>query len=447
MKILLVQPPLKSGTMELSELYLDEPLALETIATTVYQHDVKILDMRVDPSLEQELSDFQPDVVATTSYTPEVYRAIKVLEKAKEYNSNIFTVIGGHHATLMPQDFYKSSVDAIVIGEGEITFRELINAYESGMDLEKVNGLALPKNGKLIFTPPRELISNLNETPLPKRELTERYRDKYFRLSWRPLASLMTSRGCAFRCNFCSVWKHEHGKYRVRSPERVVAELLTMKEKYISIHDDDFLQAPKRAEKICDLIKEKGIQKKYKILARADSVIRCAKIIPRWKEIGLEVVTLGLESFRDEELKALNKCATVGQNETAIKILHDNGIVITAQFIVNPNYTKEDFDALAEYVIKMKFRDPLFSILTPLPATDLYSQTKDQLLTHNYEMFDLVHSILPTKLPRKEFYQYYADLFRKCYSNSNHKEDSDPFRKKIVQQIYSYLLNAYEVQQ
>lgn len=445
MKILLVQPPLKSGAMELSELYLDEPLALETIASTVYQHDVKILDMRVNPILEQELSDFQPDVVATTSYTPEVYRAIKVLEKAKEYNSNIFTVIGGHHATLMPQDFNKNFIDVVVIGEGEITFRELIDAYEAGEKLEEVNGLALPKNGEMIFTPPRELISNLDETPFPARELTERYRDKYYRLNWRPLASLMTSRGCAFRCNFCSVWKHEHGKYRVRSPERVVAELLTIKEKYISIHDDDFLQAPKRAEKICDLIQKKGIQKKYKILARSDSVIRCSEIIPKWKEIGLEIVTLGLESFRDEELKALNKCATVRQNEIAIKILHANDIAITAQFIVNPNYTKEDFDALAEYVIKMKFRDPLFSVLTPMPATDLYLQTKEQLLTHNYEMFDFAHAVLLTKLPRKEFYQYYADLFRKCYSNQNNIENLDPFREKIVHQIYSYLLNAYEI--
>ncbi len=222
--------------------------------------------------------------------------------------------------------------------------------------------------------------------------------------------------------------------------------MLRRPEKYVSIHDGDFLQSPNRAKEVYHLIKELDIRKKYKVLARTDSVIRCAEIIPKLKEIGLEIVTLGLESFRDTELQALNKRATVQQNEEAIKILHNNGVVITAQFILNPNYTKEDFNALAEYVIKMELRDPLFSVLTPMPATDLYLQTSEQVLTRNYEMFDFVHSVLPTKLPREKFYQHYADLFHKCYTKQKQDKAIDPFRKKIMSKICSYLREAYVIQ-
>jgi len=233
MKILFVQPPVNTDNVGLTGMFsLHEPLALETVAASVPGHQRKILDMRLGYDLEQELTDFNPDVVATTSYTPEVYRACKVMKKAKEFNSDILTVVGGHHATIMPQDFQKEYVDVIVIGDGEITFSELIDVYEAKGSLQAIPGLVFPKNGDLLFNPPREMIHNLDQSPLPSRDLTAHCRDKYFRFSWRPTAALITSRGCAFRCKFCSVWKHEHGKFRTRSAERVVEEIMDIKEKY-----------------------------------------------------------------------------------------------------------------------------------------------------------------------------------------------------------------------
>jgi len=446
MKILLIQPPFNPNLIGAGILYLNEPLALETVAASIPHHNVKILDMRLEPNLEQTLNAFQPDIVGVTAYTPDVYIAIQILKKVKEHNENTLTVIGGHHASLLPQDFDKEFIDVIVIGEGQYSFQELVDKYEKENNLKEIDGLALRNNGLLTFNRTRKLIDNLDKTPIPARHLTKQYRNKYFRTSWRPVTSMMTSRGCPYRCNFCSVWKREEGKYRTRSPERVVKELENIEEVYISISDDNFMQDLTRAEKICEMIKERGIKKTYKLIGRSDAIVRQPDIIEKWREIGLKMMFLGLESFRDEDIHNLNKTTSVRNNDKAIHILHENGIKVAGQFIINPDYTKEDFEALAEYVEKMNLVHPIFSVLTPLPGTDLFKEKESQLLTRNYEMFDLVHSVLPTKLPRKEFYKCYAELVRRCYRESDNERTNSTVSKQIMQQLYSLLIEAYRLE-
>jgi len=252
--------------------------------------------------------------------------------------------------------------------------------------------------------------------PFPARHLVEEYRKEYFRQTWRPVASLITSQGCPYRCNFCALWKVAGGKYRTHSPESVVDEIVSVDGRYIEFADDNTLQNVKRAERIYELIKERGIQKLYKMFARSDTVAKHPKLIEKWKEIGLELILIGFESFRDSELKEMNKANTVATNNEAIRILHKNDVEIAAYFIINPNYEKEDFDALAEYVEKMNLTQPFFTVLTPFPGTDLFQEKFGELMTRNYELFDLAHSVLPTKLPMKEFYECLADLYRRAYS-------------------------------
>ncbi|HCJ66169.1 MAG TPA: B12-binding domain-containing radical SAM protein, partial [Elusimicrobia bacterium] len=285
-------------------------------------------------------------------------------------------------------------------------------------------------------TQPRELTVNLDEMSLPARSLTKKYRAKYFRGTWCPITSVMTSRGCPYRCNFCSVWKHEHGKYRTRSPENVIKELGNIEEEYISISDDNFFHDFKRAEEIYEIIKERNIRKKYKLIGRSDTIVRHPDIVEKWKEIGMEIMIIGFESFRNEELQALNKHNSVYNNNEAIRILHENQVIVSGHFIINPDYTEQDFNALAEYVKEMKITQPVFCVLTPLPGTDLFEEKKGQLLTRNYEMFDLVHVVLPTRLSQKNFYKHYSELYRKCYLDGNDERSQDfLISKKIIDQI------------
>jgi len=431
MRVLLIQPPISPIDFTAGRLVLNEPLALEIIAACATNHDVRILDMRLDDGLERELDGFQPDIVATTSYTAGVYAALATLKKVKTHNQRILTVVGGHHATLMPQDFNREFIDAIVVGEGEVTFPELIDAYEAKDDFKKVKGLALPQNGRLVFTPARETIADLDVAPFPDRHLTKKYRHRYFRGTWQPMASVYTSRGCPYRCNFCAMWKVARGKYRVRDPGRVADELAGIEEEYVDVLDDNTLHDVERAVMMYQAIKERGIKKKYKLYARSDTVVKHPEIIEKWREIGLELVLIGFESFRDEELREHRKQNSIQNNEEAIRILHANGVEIAAYFLIDPSYAVSDFLALGDYVERLNLTHPVFTILTPFPGTELFEKRCTELTNWNYELFDFCHSVLPTKLPIKIFHECLANLYWRCYAPDKNCQG----RKSVVPEI------------
>jgi len=442
MNILLVQPPLSSTIIGAGVAYLTEPLALEVIGAAVPDHEVRILDMRLDTGLDSVLMQFKPALVGVTGNTSDVYRMFDLMDRIKEFNRDILTVVGGHHATMMPRDFYRGSVDVIVLGEGEITFRDLVAAYEKKQNFSSVDGIVFRSaTGEFIPTRPRIPHPNLDEMPRPARHLTQQHRNNYFRGSWRPVASLMTSKGCPFRCHFCALWKINGGKYYMRSSESVVAELAGLPEKYIDFAEDNALHNIPRAEKMCRMIKEHGIKKTYKLYARSDTVVRNPHIIEAWKEIGMELILIGLESFRDSELKGLNKNNTVRNNERAVRILQENDVEIAAYFIVNPDYSEQDFEKLGDYVVNLNLTQPIFTVLTPLPGTDLYQQKYKELTTHNYTLFDFVHSVLPTRLPLPKFYECLLNLYRKCYSSG--AGSSIISSDSMFKQVHSMLSSAH----
>jgi len=431
-RVLLVDPPINKITIGAGMVSLNEPLALEVLASVLHDFEVKILDMRIDPDLSTVLKDFNPDIVGITCFTTSVYTVKDIIKTVKLFDDKILTVVGGHHPTLVPEDFNDEFTDIIVLGEGQFTFRELLESHINHGNHKKIKGLAIPENGRLFYTGERNLISNLDDSPLPDRKLTKKYRDKYFRGNWRPVASIMTSRGCPFRCNFCSVWKEERGKYRVHSPERVVEELSNIDEKYVSISDDNFFHDINRAEEVYKLIKSKGIKKIYKLIGRSDTIVKKPDLVEKWAEIGMKSVIIGFESFRDEELVSINKHCSVNQNNEAINILIKNNITVSGHFIVNPNYSEEDFKALGDYVEEMKIDEPVFCILTPLPGTVLYEEKKNILTTNNYELFDLIHAVLPTRLSINDFYRQYAELYKRFYVRN--KQDN-PGRSFVTAEV------------
>ncbi|MEW6042621.1 MAG: radical SAM protein, partial [Elusimicrobiota bacterium] len=396
------------------------------------------------------------------SLTPDVYTVRELFKQVKAVNEKILTVAGGHHATVSPSDFFTEYVDLIVKGEGTQTFREIIETYNKSESFEGVKGIffrydgsftqPFPKNclsiiqGRAGFTPTpeRTYLQDLDLLPFPDRKLTEKYRNNYFRASWRPVVSVMSSRGCPHRCKFCSVWVHEKGKYKTRSAENIVKELNEITEQYISFCDDNFLQDVNRAKKLYSLIKTSGMRKKFKLIGRSDVIIRYPDIIEKWREIGTELVLIGIESFRDEELRSFNKRNSVRNNEEAIRILHQNGITVIAQFIIGPDYLENDFEKLGDYVEKMELKHPIFSVLTPLPGTELYKERYNDLVTHNYELYDFVHPVLPTKLPVDKFCRCLANLYKRVYRSSDEK---DVVSNKILEPLYESIVNAYKILQ
>lgn len=442
MKILLIEPDKADVVIGGDDFSVYEPLALEYIAAGVINdHEVKILDLRFENNLDEVLEEFSPAVIGITAYTVHVNTVKVLFEKIKSWNPKVLTVVGGHHATIMPEDFISQHIDVIVIGEGVFTFREIVNRYERGMNLNSIPGTAFSVNGELKKSTLLENV-DLDEFPFPARQLTANYRNRYYSYWMKPLATIRTSKGCPYRCNFCAMWKLADGKYYRRSPEKIVEELEDIDERNVFFSDDESLLDAPRMMKLANLIKEKGIEKKYFLYGRSDTIANNPDLIKAWKEIGLERVFVGLEFFRDKDLKYISKKSTVDDNSKAVKILQDLDIAIYASLIVRPNFSKEDFLELRAYVRKLKLDFAGFAVLTPLPGTDLYEEIKSTLITDNYDFFDFIHTVLPTKLPLKDFYKEYLNLYKKGVTKCR---GIYSLRKYPRKEIFPLLQNSFKM--
>lgn len=412
----MIQPGYGRG-LGFGHLALVEPLGLEMVAAALKGHQVKILDLRIEYDLQKAASSFNPDLCGIScSFTTDVYQTIEIATSVKRNGRGRPSVfVGGHHASLNPSDFYHQDIDGVVIGEGEPTVPELVTALAEGTDLAQVPGLALNRPEGQSITPPRKPIENLDDLPLPARHLTHNYRKHYYLGFQKPMTAVETARGCPHRCSFCSVWKFYQRKCRMKTSQAVVKELASLKEKNILFTDDNFFINVPRAEEIALLLKEWKLKKRFTLQARSDTIVRHPELISLWKDVGLWKVFIGFEKIRDEELRLLNKWSCVEDNDEALKVLRGHGVEVVASFIVDPDWKQTDFEGLRRYILNRKIYSPSLAVLTPLPGTDLFAQLKGKLITHNYELFDLVHAVLPTRMELPDFYRKFADLYKTGY--------------------------------
>jgi radical SAM superfamily enzyme YgiQ (UPF0313 family) len=422
MRILLIQPP-TPGRGLFNSIAMLEPLGLEEVGAAVSDHDVRILDLRFGESLDEILEEFRPRVVGVTAVTPEVYNAIRTVERVKEFDPNVFTVLGGKHASLCPKDFDRDPIDAVVIGEGEQTFPDLIESLEQNGELEEVCGLAVRRNGTLRLNRPREILPELDSSPWPARGLISEYAKEYFWLFKKPWVSIETSRGCSYRCRHCSVWKYHQGQCQYKSAQRVSKEIEAIAQDQIFICDDSFLQNPRRCKEIFDILRNSGIRKTFLIQARSDDISRHRNLIEDWREIGLRFVLVGLEAASDARLRKFNKNTSVKKNDEALSILYENDIVAIGNFMIDVDFSEDDFEGVSEYVATRPIAFPNYTVFTPTPGTDAYEDLFPLLKTRNYELFDFWHAVLPTLLPIEEFYFHFAQLYKKSLKHFKNVPD------------------------
>jgi hopanoid C-3 methylase len=409
MRILLVMPtPFENGRLGLENVvWLSEPVALTAVGTAVMgDHDVRVLDLRLEDedALVRTLASFRPDIVGTTSMTTDAYQAKAVLRAAKNVvGEDVLTVVGGHHPTLCPEEFAEPYVDVIVQGEGEITFRDLVREFAESRSVAAVRGIRK-----------RSQVSSLDDLPTPNRDLIAKYQGRYFFTAIRGMASIFTSRGCSFDCNFCAIWEFYERKTRFLSAKRIVDQMEACKEDFVFVLDDNFLTNKRRATELCDELERRGVKKWWLTQGRTDFAADHPDLMARLAKNGLMMVLSGFESNDDDNLAALRKKSSWQKNLRANDVLRENGIISTGIFMVRADWTVEQFENLIEYVNSLEIGVPLFTVLTPLPGTQLYRRYRPQLLTTDHRLFDLLHAVLPTRLPRAEFYRQLT----RCYDET-----------------------------
>jgi radical SAM superfamily enzyme YgiQ (UPF0313 family) len=419
MKVLLIYPNARKELIGYGDLgAIAEPLALEYLASgaKLDSHQVQILDLRLhQDDLEPTLLSFNPDIIGVTGYSMHVLRILNLCRRAKELLPRCVTVVGGHHATLLPADFFEPEVDFVVVGEGVRPFRELLKNLAGG-EKQPVQGVWTRVNGEFSFAgdqPPLQI----DDIPLPDRTIAVADRNSYF-IDWmKPIALLRTTVGCPYRCSFCSLWKIMDGRYYRREVSRVVEELATVKEECVFLVDDEpFVNGP-RMLMLAKGIKDAQIKKRYFAYCRIDTLLREREMMTAWREIGLERLFIGIEAISRHELDDYNKRLNVAQIVDGLKAAKQYGIEVFAGFIVNTNYTEREFKQLVRFIEHNKISYPSFTVLTPLPGTAAlanFEQVNEMQPNGRpkWELFDLQHPVTATALPKEVFQQHYKNLYR-----------------------------------
>jgi radical SAM superfamily enzyme YgiQ (UPF0313 family) len=417
MKILLVNPPCGARTIGLRNIARIEPLGLELIGAGVsHDNDVRLVDMEARPEdLPDMLAQFRPDVAAVTSEIVHVETAIDALNQVRRAAPGCLTVVGGHHPTLCPQDFDDPAVDVIVLGEGVHSFAEICRVKARGAtDFTGIAGIMIRTGEGLKLTSPCVMPKNLDDQPLPDRSLTAKYRDGYFYIMEDSIAAVRTSTGCSFPCIFCSCRVYSQGKFIPRSPELVFEEIKGLEEDFIMFCDDHSFHDPERMRILGEMLLEAGIKKRYFAYGRADSIVEHPDVYELWARVGLSLVMVGLEAIDEQALKRTGKRSSVAVNDEAVEILGRLGVGLSAGFLIDPDFSSEDFDRIDQYI---KDRPSIllaeFTPLTPFPGTVLHRNTNQTLLTEDRQVYDLQHFLMATRLPQQKLYRLMLRSYRK----------------------------------
>ena len=337
------------------------------------------------------------DLVGISTMTGAYNNALRLAEIAKR--ADAYVVMGGYHPTALPEEVLTSPhVDAVVIGEGDETFRELAVRGPS----KDVAGMAFRENGGVVRTEPRPLIADLDSLPFPLRSARPRRfgeaGDDY------SIDTVYTSRGCPWRCTFCAN-NTVNKRWRARSPENVIEELARLhdpnRRKLIKIWDANFLTNVNRVERLCDLMLETGLTN-FKIWTetRVADVVRAKGILPKMYRAGFRHMSLGIESPNAETLKLMNKGNTDPDCGEAVRLLLVHKIRPQGYFIIGHyTETEEETKRHAEYAEWLGLHHAIFMVMTPYPGTVVYEEytRENKIRSHDWDLYNNFAAVVETR--------------------------------------------------
>lgn len=385
------------------------PLSLAYLAAVLRKEgfEVKILDFLVTgyhpDKLRKELKSYRPKLVGATSVTLNYPIARRMLKSCKAFDPGIVTVIGGPHSTFAVEETLLRSpwIDLIAIGEGERTIVDLAKALAEGRDFHQVSGIAFVDGGRVMRTAPQALIEDLDQLPLPARELLPMSR--YHALNTP--CTVITGRGCPYRCIFCSGRRMFGPKVRFRSPGLVVDEIEQIQRDFrfpqINIVDDTFTLNKRHASEVCEEMLKRNLKIKWSAFARVDTIT--PDLAQLMRKAGCEWVLFGVESGDENILRTIKKGITTEAVELGVKVATDAGINVFNSFILGlPGETMDTARKSMDFAhgLFQKYGARYgFHILSPLPGTELYERPREfglRILSRNWARYNANEPITET---------------------------------------------------
>lgn len=374
-KIVLINPPQLTG-------YSQPPMGLALIASVLERegYPVSILDANALKLHPGKVASQAPeaDIVGLTAMTPTVNAAISIARHLKQANPDLTIILGGPHAVLLPEETLATApeIDVIVRGEGEETFIELLRALEGKRGLDSISGITYRRNGEIVSAPTKSTQVDLDSLPFLAYHLLpwQRYKPSPPHGRALPFAAIITSRGCPYKCAYCS--KPVFGsRFRGQSPERVVDEIVYHQRKLgineLAFYDDVFTLNKERAYAIADEIIKRGVKISWSCETRVDLVDK--ELLRHIKQAGCYAIAYGIESGSPEILATLNKGITLQQAEEAVRLSQEVGLQTIGYFMIgSPGETPETVRQTIDFAKKLKLDFAQFSVTIPFPGTKLY---------------------------------------------------------------------------
>lgn len=355
------------------------PVATGTLAAYMvkYGHQVRVADEELEKLDENNIDDFvkgleRPYVFGISILTTQAARTYYLIQMLKHKWPDCYIVVGGIHSTALPDEPLRNGADFVVRGEGEVTLLKLYETIRSGsQEYEKIDGLSFKRDGLIHHTCEAKLIDNIDEIPIFPYELFENPR--------YDMGFITSSRGCPYKCSYCSQRLMTGLTYRFKSPGRIVEELDILISKYkqnhIVFYDDNFSFKKKRVIDVCEAIVKSGLHKKagFFIQTRADNLYD--DIMPYLKEANFTGVGFGMETAVERLAQVIVKNETVETHKKAIGLARKWGIDVSVFMIFGlPTETRQDRMESFKFVKDWGFRFTKFNNLIPYPGTKSYRE-------------------------------------------------------------------------
>jgi len=443
MNVLLIRPDPGNERFGLGPFFRVEPLGLEYVASALRErgHAPAILDLRFERNLSGWLRRTRPGLVGISCmHALEYDRVIETARLVRRILPDAFILVGGHAAAAFPGPLQAAEIDAICVDDGEEVVPGVADALASGRRLADVPALLLRTPEGWISTAPLSERTGLDRVPMPARDLVARYRNRYHCLLFKPVWLVETARGCPFRCNFCSVWQLYGRSFRERSIGAVVDDFAAVGDA-VFVADDLFWNHPERSRELAEALIRRGIRKRWILVqTRTDLVCRHADLLEAWRPLAKDFdIFFGLEAASDAGLANVTKDAGVSASIEAARISRALGYGVTGNFLVDPDWDEAQFEELWGFVAKNGFQRAGYTILTPLPGTDLFQKLAPVLEGQPWFKYDMHHVLWEPRLGARRFFELYAETWRRSILNTSGEKSWIEWMRQIKPAQIPYL--------
>jgi hopanoid C-3 methylase len=423
MNILLLRPHPGNDRFGLGPFFRVEPLGLEYIGAALRSrgHEVTIADLRFRGSTSAWLRRSRPRLVGISClHALEYDRVLETARDVRRHTPDVFILVGGHAAAAFSAPLERDEIDAICLDDGEEIVPALVDALSTDSPLPEVRGLRLRTGDGWVTTRPLAERTCLDLVGMPARDLVDRYRSGYHCLLFKPMWLIETARGCPHRCSFCSVWQLYGRSCRERSIATVVEDFATAGDS-VFVADDLFWYNPERSRELAAALKKRGVYKRWILVqTRTDLLCRSSELLEAWRPLAKDFdIFLGLEAASDRGLADLDKDAGVAESVEGVRVAREHRYGINGNFLINPDWTEQEFGELWDFVTRYGLQRAGFTILTPLPGTEFYDRVSGRIAAQPWSNFDMHHLLWEPRLGARRFFELYAETWRRSILNTS----------------------------